>query len=123
MFQQPRHYWAAEAGPLLCIGLSTTRFRSNRDRCAGGILELFATKCVLITASECSVHEVFFEDEQMHWFEAQLQAAGQRPVAVFTHAPILGSGLRAVLSVGGVCTWACTKQADGLLGSPALGPC
>ena len=31
VFQQP-HYWAAEAGPLLCIGLSTVRFRSNSFR-------------------------------------------------------------------------------------------
>ena len=32
VFQQPKHYWAVEAGPLLCIGLSTTRFRSNAHR-------------------------------------------------------------------------------------------
>lgn len=27
-----RHYWAAELGPLVCIGLSTVRFRSNEFR-------------------------------------------------------------------------------------------
>lgn len=27
-FQQ-RHYWAEQLGPVLCIGLSTVRFRSN----------------------------------------------------------------------------------------------
>ena len=50
---------------------------------------------------ERSVHEVFIEPEQMRWFEAKLEeaAAAGKPVAVFTHAPIAGSGLRAVLSV------------------------
>ncbi|KAK9802059.1 hypothetical protein WJX73_008858 [Symbiochloris irregularis] len=72
-----RHYWALDAGPLLCIGLSTVRFRSNNF----------------------SAHEVHIDGEQMAWFEQQLQQAGNRPVAVFTHAPIMGSGIKAVLNV------------------------
>ena len=46
-----------------------------------------------------SAHEVFIDDAQLQWLEEQLTQAGQRPVAVFTHAPIMGSGLRAVLPV------------------------
>jgi hypothetical protein len=30
------HYWAAELGPAIIVGLSTVKFRSNRFRCAGG---------------------------------------------------------------------------------------
>ena len=47
----------------------------------------------------CSAHEVHIDDEQLAWFEEQLQGAGDRPVAVFTHAPVMGSGIRAVLDV------------------------
>jgi hypothetical protein len=32
-FQQ-HHYWALPLGPVLAIGLSTVRFRSNAHRCA-----------------------------------------------------------------------------------------
>lgn len=27
------HYWAEQLGPVLCVGLSTVRFRSNKYRC------------------------------------------------------------------------------------------
>ena len=69
VFQQP-HYWAAQAGPLLCIGLSTIRFRSNNfrsgpaDACAHSLREQAApqhtqmrlrtaacTKCTSMTHS------------------------------------------------------------------------
>jgi hypothetical protein len=32
-FQQ-HHYWALPLGPVLAVGLSTVRFRSNAHRCA-----------------------------------------------------------------------------------------
>ena len=69
-----RHYWAAELGSVLCLGLSTVRFRGNKD----------------------SVHEVFVDDEQLIWFEQQLESSAGRPVFVFTHAPPLGCGLKVV---------------------------
>jgi len=69
-----RHYWAASLGPALCIGLSTVRFRSHRY----------------------SAHEVYVDPQQLAWFEEQLRAAEGRPVVVFTHAPPLGCGLKAV---------------------------
>jgi len=62
IFRQ-RHYWAAELGDTLCIGMSTVRFRSNAF----------------------SVHEVFIDEEQLAWFEATLQRSAGRPVVVFTH--------------------------------------
>lgn len=73
VFEQ-RHHWAAELGPALCIGLSTIRFRSNDHSC----------------------HEVFIDDTQLQWFEQTLAAAGDRPVVVFTHAPVMGCGVKAV---------------------------
>ena len=69
-----RHYWAAELGSVLCLGLSTVRFRGNKD----------------------SVHEVYVDDEQLAWFEQQLESSAGRPVFVFTHAPPLGCGLKVV---------------------------
>lgn len=62
IFRQ-RHYWAADLGDTLCIGMSTVRFRSNAF----------------------SVHEVFIDEEQLAWFEATLQRSAGRPVIVFTH--------------------------------------
>lgn len=73
MFGQS-HYWRAEVGQVLCLGLSTVRFRSNKD----------------------SVHEVHIDQAQLCWFEEQLQASAGRPVFVFTHAPPLGCGLKVV---------------------------
>ena len=55
--------------------------------------------CVKQKRLVCSVHEVHIDDAQLQWFEQQLEQAGEQPVAVFTHAPIMGSGLRAVLPV------------------------
>ena len=61
----------------------------------------------------CSAHEVHIDDAQLAWFEEQLQEAGARPVAVFTHAPVMGSGLKAVLDVrtphARLCCCVCTN--------------
>jgi hypothetical protein len=82
-----RHYWASDLGPATLIGLSTTRFRSN----------------------PFSVHEVHIDEEQMEFLESQLDAASaaNRPVIMFTHAPILGSGLKAIqaVHVKNRCAW------------------
>lgn len=79
------HYWSAELGPALCIGMSTVRFRSN----------------------EFSVHEVHIDEEQLQWFEETLEHSGGRPVIVFTHAPPMGSGLQVVqeVHVKNRCCW------------------
>jgi len=39
-------------------------------------------------------HQVYIDDEQMSWFEQQLQGYQDRPVIVFTHAPPQGCGLK-----------------------------
>ncbi|PSC75593.1 calcineurin-like phosphoesterase [Micractinium conductrix] len=80
-----KHYWAADVGPATFIGLSTVRFRSN----------------------PWSVHEVHVDEEQLQFFKEKLEAAQGRPVVVFTHAPILGSGLKVVqtVHVKNRCAW------------------
>ncbi|BDA46759.1 probable 3',5'-cyclic adenosine monophosphate phosphodiesterase Cpd at N-terminal half [Coccomyxa sp. Obi] len=72
-----RHYWSMELSNVVCIGISTVRFRSNAF----------------------SAHEVYIDDEQLSWFKDTLSAAGQRPVIVFSHAPPLGCGLTVIQSV------------------------
>jgi hypothetical protein len=83
-----RHFWAARLGPATLVGLSTVNFRENPH----------------------SVHEVHIDAEQIAFLEEQVAAAGAegRPVVVFSHAPILGSGLRAVqaVHVKNRCAWA-----------------
>lgn len=82
-----KHFWAADVGPATFIGLSTVRFRSN----------------------PWSVHEVHVDEEQRAFFRERLAAAAAagRPVVVFTHAPILGSGLKVVqtVHVKNRCAW------------------
>lgn len=57
------------------------------------------------TATSCSnphsVHEVHVDEEQLSFLRTELDAAAAagRPVVVFTHAPILGSGLKVVQTV------------------------
>lgn len=73
------HFWTARLGPALLVGVSTTRWRSNRD----------------------SVHEVCVSEEQVAALEATLAAAhaSHTPVIVFSHAPPAGCGLRVVQGV------------------------
>ena len=60
-----------------------------------------------------SVHEVHVDTEQLAFFRRALAEAAGRPVVVFTHAPILGSGLKVVQTVhvknrcGAVVQWCC----------------
>ncbi|KAL6768267.1 hypothetical protein ACKKBF_B38445 [Auxenochlorella protothecoides x Auxenochlorella symbiontica] len=70
-FQQ-EHHWRVDVGPAILLGLGTSRFRSNQH----------------------SAHEVHVDAEQLAWFRNQLDASQGRPVIVFSHAPILGSGVR-----------------------------
>ena len=42
---------------------------------------------------------MFVDDEQLAWFEATLRANRGRPTVVFTHAPVIGCGLRVLQSV------------------------
>eukprot|EP00890_Picochlorum_soloecismus_P006210 jgi/Picsp_1/6590/NSC_03933-R1_protein len=80
-----RHYWASKVGPVTFIGLSTVKFRSNPH----------------------SVHEVHIDQEQLDFLQETLDKANGGPVVMFTHAPILGSGLKAVqaVHVKNRCAW------------------
>ncbi|MGH7134109.1 MAG: metallophosphoesterase family protein, partial [Pirellulales bacterium] len=70
-------YRQVDLGHALGICLSTTRFRANRGCC----------------------HEVYIDDVQFAWFAETLARNRQRPTFVFSHAPILGSGLRVLQNI------------------------
>jgi hypothetical protein len=72
VFGLKRPYTAMDWGTAVGITLSQTSFRNN----------------------EGSHHEVHIDDEQFDWFAQTVAAHRNRPIFVFSHAPILGSGLR-----------------------------
>ncbi|HEX4132403.1 MAG TPA: metallophosphoesterase [Pirellulales bacterium] len=72
-----RPYRAVELGEALAVCLSTTAWREN----------------------PYSAHEVVLEEEQIAWLRATLAAHRDRPTFVFSHAPVIGSGLRVLQSV------------------------
>ncbi|HEX3869283.1 MAG TPA: metallophosphoesterase, partial [Pirellulales bacterium] len=67
-----RPYRAVELGESLAICLSSTGFRDN----------------------PYSSHEVRLDSAQIEWFRATLAAHRDRPTFVFSHAPVVGTGLR-----------------------------
>eukprot|EP00899_Mesostigma_viride_P000804 jgi/Mesvir1/10724/Mv13801-RA.2 len=79
------HYWVMDLGPAVCIGLSTVRFRSAPGSC----------------------HEVYIDPDQVNWFRKTLLQYGEKPIAVFSHAPPIGSGLTALqnVHVRNRCAW------------------
>ena len=50
VFQQP-HHWSADLGPVVAIGMSTVRYRSNAN----------------------SHHEVHIDEAQLAWVEEELE--------------------------------------------------
>ena len=60
-----------------------------------------------------SVHEVHVDAEQLAFFRQALAEAAGRPVVVFTHAPILGSGLKVVQTVHVKNRWGLQRQTVG----------
>lgn len=76
-FGYARPYYTIELGEALGVCLSSTSFRSNPF---------------------CQ-HEVRLDAAQVAWFEATLEANRDRPTFVFSHAPIIGSGLRVLQSI------------------------
>jgi len=78
--KQSPYFSRIVAHKTLLLGLSTTRFRSAIS----------------------SSHEVYIDDVQLRWFEQQLQMHPAKDgwrVLVFTHAPPMGSQVRAIQSV------------------------
>ena len=64
-------WFREEVGAITVLGLSTTSWRRN---------------------AECQ-HEVVFEEDQLVWFEEQLEELQGKPVFVIGHTPPIGSGL------------------------------
>lgn len=89
-FRATLPYRKFDLGDAMGICLSTTRFRANRGCC----------------------HEVFIDDEQLAWFAATLSDNRQRPTFVFSHAPIIGSGLRVLQSIHLMCPNAWMNHTD-----------
>ena len=50
-----RHFWAAELGPLVCIGLSTVRFRSNTFRHTPSMPSSWGILAVVVLPFDASV--------------------------------------------------------------------
>jgi hypothetical protein len=89
-FDAGQPYREIDLGEAVAICLSTTRFRGNRGCC----------------------HEVYIDDAQLAWFSAALARHRSRPTFVFSHAPIIGSGLRVLQSIHLKCPNAWLNHTD-----------
>ncbi|HEX5442819.1 MAG TPA: metallophosphoesterase [Pirellulales bacterium] len=85
---QPYHEF--DLGSALGICLSSTRFRANTGCC----------------------HEVHLDDAQIAWLAATLKRNRRRPTFVFSHAPVMGSGLRVLQSIHLKCPNAWLNHTD-----------
>ena len=83
-------YRQVDLGHALGICLSTTRFRANRGCC----------------------HEVYIDEAQLAWFTETLARNRTRPTFVFSHAPIIGSGLRVLQNIHLKCPNAWLNHTD-----------
>ncbi|MBI3466871.1 MAG: metallophosphoesterase, partial [Planctomycetes bacterium] len=72
VFDRTLPYCTVDLGDALAICLSSVRFRGN---------------------PACH-HEVYLGEKQVAWLRSTLLANRRRPTFVFSHAPILGSGVR-----------------------------
>jgi len=88
-FEKDKPYFAKQIGErTLLIGLSTVRFRDSPH----------------------SSHECHADDEQLEWFDTIVEEHSHEDgwrICVFTHAPIMGSGLRVLQNVHVIngCAW------------------
>jgi hypothetical protein len=72
VFERERPYGLIDWGTAVGITLSQTSFRNNIG----------------------SHHDVHIDEQQLAWFAQTLAENSDRPIFVFSHAPILGSGIR-----------------------------
>lgn len=72
IFEKPKPYYYIELESAILVLLSTTSFRKNPVCC----------------------HEIYIDDDQFTWFESLCNTFSSKNIFVFSHAPILGSGLR-----------------------------
>lgn len=89
-FDARQPYHEVDLGAALGICLSSTRFRANTGCC----------------------HEVHLDDAQIAWLAATLERNRRRPTFVFSHAPIIGSGLRVLQSIHLKCPNAWLNHTD-----------
>lgn len=89
-FERTQPYYSVDLGAAVGICLSTTRFRSNPG---------------------CR-HEVYLDEVQVGWLRATLAQHRSRPTFVFSHAPVLGSGLRVLQSLHLKCPNAWINHTD-----------
>lgn len=89
-FSRERPYQAVDLGEALAICLSSTRFRANIGCC----------------------HEVYIDEMQIAWLRTTLGQNRTRPTFVFSHAPIIGSGLRVLQSIHLKCPNAWMNHTD-----------
>ncbi len=89
-FGRDRPYRTVDLGDALAICLSSTRFRANIGCC----------------------HEVYIDEMQISWLRATLAEHRNRPTFVFSHAPIIGSGLRVLQSIHLKCPNAWMNHTD-----------
>ena len=76
-FDLQNHYYAVDLKHTLLVFLSSEYHRRNL----------------------ASPHEVKLSEQQINWFKEVVQNNAHRPIYVFTHAPILGSGLKVLQSL------------------------
>ena len=89
-FGRERPYRTVDLGDALAICLSSTRFRANVGCC----------------------HEVYIDEVQLAWLRTTLAENRDRPTFVFSHAPIIGSGLRVLQSIHLKCPNAWMNHTD-----------
>ena len=89
-FGRERPYQTVDLGEALAICLSSTRFRANIGCC----------------------HEVYLDETQIAWLRTTLAHNRSRPTFVFSHAPIIGSGLRVLQSIHLKCPNAWMNHTD-----------
>ncbi|PCJ62887.1 MAG: hypothetical protein COA79_01815 [Planctomycetota bacterium] len=76
-FDKELPYYSIEHENCIMAFLSTTQFRTN----------------------EFCIHEVFINQNQKDWFETLVQNNQDKEIFVFSHAPILGSGIRVIQNI------------------------
>jgi hypothetical protein len=72
VYEKENPYYTVDLGSALAVCLSQTRARVNL----------------------ASLHDVVLDDTQVAWFKETVEANQNRPIFVFSHAPIFASGLR-----------------------------
>ena len=123
--QQLGECWSVAAGSAAgesCTELPATAAHAlaHATILFGVLSALPAPRCTACS-NPFSVHEVHVDAEQLAFFRQALAEAAGRPVVVFTHAPILGSGLKVVQTVHVKNRWGQRSRWLGRVGQAGAG--